>query len=254
MRKRGCAAIVALGGDGTSRAISLAWPDCVLLPISTGTNNVFPFEVEATVAGAAGGLVASGRLPLEDAAHRAKVIRVRCEDGRESVALIDAALLVGDHPGSLLQVDPDKLAAVLLTRAEPGSVGLSPVGGLLLPCGADDEFGVEVRTRPGPHPEATGKTLRVPISPGLYETVGIASAERIELGAPTVWEGPGLLAFDGDREIELREGESATLQVTREGPWVIDPQRALHAAARRGLFLDMGPWHDHRGGGGHSCC
>jgi predicted polyphosphate/ATP-dependent NAD kinase len=47
MREAGCSALVALGGDGTSRAISLVWPDVVLLPLSTGTNNVFPFEVEA---------------------------------------------------------------------------------------------------------------------------------------------------------------------------------------------------------------
>ena len=66
MQKAGCGAIVALGGDGTSRAITQAWRNVVLLPLSTGTNNVFPFEVEATVAGAAAGLIASGRLPLED--------------------------------------------------------------------------------------------------------------------------------------------------------------------------------------------
>lgn len=254
MREQGCRAIVALGGDGTSRAITLAWPEVVLLPLSTGTNNVFPFEVEATVAGAAAGLVASGRLALESAARRAKIVRVRCDDGRTSLALIDAALLVGDHPGSLLQVDPAHLSAVLLSRAEPASVGLSPVGGLLLPCDGDDDFGVEVRARPGAHPEQRGKTLRAPLSPGLYHTVGIESAERVELGATLRWTGPGLLAFDGDREIVLADGESVSLSVVREGPWVIDPTRALRAAAQDGLFLDMGPWHDARSGGGHSCC
>lgn len=264
MRDAGCRAIVALGGDGTSRAISLAWPDVVLLPLSTGTNNVFPFEVEATVAGAAAGLVASGRLDLELAAARAKIVRVEGEDGRETHALIDAAMLVGDHSGSLLQVDPEKLAAILLTRAEPGSVGLSPVGGLIQPCFAEDEFGVEVRTRPGPNPADSGKTLRAPISPGLYETVGIEAVDRVELGATVEWTGPGLLAFDGDREIELEAGERALLSVCREGPWVIDPQRALRAAAERGLFLDLGHWHDHRGSPpssgsdadatGRSCC
>ncbi len=254
LQDRGCAAVVALGGDGTSRAITLAWPEVVLLPLSTGTNNVFPFDVEATVAGAAAGLVASGRLALEVAARRAKIVRVECEDGRRSLALIDAALLVDDHPGSLLQADPEKLAALLLSRAEPASVGLSPVGGLLLPCDADDDFGVDVRTRPGPHPEARGKTLRAPLSPGLYQTVGIESVERVELGSAVCWSGPGLLAFDGDREILLAPGESVRLSVVREGPWVIDPIRSLRIAAEQGLFLDMGPWHDHRSGGSHSCC
>ncbi len=254
MRAAGCTAIVALGGDGTSRAITQAWRDVSLLPLSTGTNNVFPFEVEATIAGAAAGLVASGRLAREEAAQRAKLLEVTCEDGRESLALIDAAFLVNDHPGSLLQVDPRRLGGVLLTRAEPASVGLSPVGGLLMPCGAEDEFAVEVRTRPGPDPEASGKTLRAPLSPGLYETVGIESVERVDLGTAVEWRGPGLLAFDGDREILLDAGDVATLRVRRTGPWVIDPERALRVAAQKGLFLDLGHWHDERGGSGGSCC
>lgn len=254
MQEAGCGAIVALGGDGTSRSIAQAWPDVVLLPLSTGTNNVFPIEVEATIAGAAAGLVAATRLSREDAARRAKRIEVTCDDGSESIALIDTALLVGDHPGSLLQAAPDKLARILLARAEPASVGLSPVGGLLMPCDFDDEFAVEVRTRPTPNPESTGKTLRAPLSPGLYETVGIDSVGRVELGEEIRWTGPGLLAFDGDREIVLESNRGATLRVTRTGPWVIDPKRALRAAATQGLFLDLGEWRDRRGRSSQGCC
>ena len=253
MREEGCGALVVLGGDGTSRAVTQVWRDVVLLPLSTGTNNVFPFHTEATTAGAAAGLIASGRLAREDGAARAKIVEVRCEDGRESLALIDAALLVNDHPGSLLQADPEKLARILLTRAEPASVGLSPVGGLLMPCHAGDDFGVEVRTRPEEHPERTGKSLRAPISPGLYATVGIEGVDRAELDAVLEWTGPGLLAFDGDREIVLEDGERAKLSVTRNGPFVIDPERALVAAAQRGLFVDLGHWHDQRSGA-TGCC
>ncbi len=255
MRDADCGAIVALGGDGTSRAITQVWRNVVLLPLSTGTNNVFPFDVEATVAGAAAGLVASGRLSLEDAASRAKILEVMCEDGRDSLALIDAALLVDDHPGSLLQADPEKLSRVLLTRAEPAAVGLSPVGGLIMPCHSEDEFAVEVRSRPEAHPEKTGKSLRTPISPGLYANVGIEAVERVELGSEVNWTGPGLLAFDGDREIVLGAGEGVVLRVVRNGPWVIDPARAMVAAAQQGLFVDLGHWHDQRSGTkGTGCC
>ncbi|MFP6654266.1 MAG: diacylglycerol kinase family protein [Myxococcota bacterium] len=254
MRDAGCGAIVALGGDGTSRAITQAWRDVVLLPLSTGTNNVFPFEVEPTIAGAAAGLVASGRLDREEAARRAKILEVRCEDGRESIALIDAALLINDHPGSLLQADPERLSRILLTRAEPASVGLSPVGGLLMPCDAEDDFAVEVTTRPGADPSRSGKTVRAPLSPGLYQTVGIEGAKRVELGAEIRWHGAGLLAFDGDREIVLETNQSASLRITRTGPWVIECRRALRAAALKGLFIDMGDWQDTRGRSGGGCC
>ena len=37
-----------LGGDGTSRAFVKGWRDASLLPLSTGTNNVFPRLAEAT--------------------------------------------------------------------------------------------------------------------------------------------------------------------------------------------------------------
>ncbi len=254
MQEAGCEVIVALGGDGTSRSITQAWRDVVLLPLSTGTNNVFPFEIEATVAGAAAGLIASGRLPVEEGARRAKLLEVECENGRRSLALIDAALLIDDHLGSLLQVDPEKLSRILLTRADPASVGLSPVGGLLMPCDFEDDFAVEVHARPGPDPARAGKTLRAPLSPGLYETVGIDSVTRIELDTPVQWTGPGLLAFDGDREIVLEANESVTLCVRRVGPWVVDAKRTLRAAAKRGLFLDLGQWQDTRGRSGHSCC
>ena len=81
MRDAGCGVLLVLGGDGTNRIVAKAWPDATLLPISTGTNNVFPEHVEATLAGAAAGLVASGRVAREEVARRAKLVRVTTEDG-----------------------------------------------------------------------------------------------------------------------------------------------------------------------------
>ena len=135
---------------------------------------------------------------------------------------------------------------------ERGKALLVRVG--IMPCGAEDEFGVEVHTRPESRPELSGKSLRTPISPGLYANVGLEAVERVELDEEVSWTGPGLLAFDGDREIVLAPGERAALRVVRMGPWVIDPSRALLAAARQGLFTDLGHWHDQRSGGAIGCC
>ena len=46
-----CVATLILGGDGTSRAFVKGWREAVMLPLSTGTNNVFPRVAEATIAG-----------------------------------------------------------------------------------------------------------------------------------------------------------------------------------------------------------
>ena len=46
MREAGAGCIIVMGGDGTSRAVAKECGDVPLLPISTGTNNVFPSMVE----------------------------------------------------------------------------------------------------------------------------------------------------------------------------------------------------------------
>lgn len=244
MRAAGCGAVVVLGGDGTNRILARAWPEAFVVPVSTGTNNVFPRMVEATVAGAAAGLVAAGRIDGADVSRPAKQIRLLRDDGTEDIALIDVGLFVDDIVGNLMPVEPAKIRTVVLTRAEPGSVGLSPIGGLLEPAGADDDFGVVVTcTAHG----GGGRPLLVPISPGLYRTVHVTDARRVDLGEPIRVLGPGILAFDGDREIALAEGEAAVLRVERVGPRVIDVDRALRRAAELGLYLDRGPFRDGHG-------
>src|SRR5262245_5353705 len=61
LAERGARCIVTLGGDGTNRAVARGCGDLPLMPISTGTNNVFPIMIEATTAGLAAGLVACGQ-------------------------------------------------------------------------------------------------------------------------------------------------------------------------------------------------
>lgn len=244
MKEAGCGALAVLGGDGTNRIVARAWPEAYVVPISTGTNNVFPRMVEATIAGAAAGLVAAGRIDGAAVARPAKQVRLRRPDGREDIALIDAGLFVDDIVGNLMPVEPAKIRKVVLARAEPAAVGLSPIGGLLEPSGEDDDFGVVV-TCTG-HDDG-GRPLLVPISPGLYRTVHVSEARRVALGEAIPVTGPGVLAFDGDREIALDDGEEVSLRIERAGPNVISVDRALVVAAEQGLYLDRGPFHDGHG-------
>jgi len=252
MKAAGCGALAVLGGDGTNRIVARTWPDAPILPLSTGTNNVFPTMLEATVAGAAAGLVASGRVPLEEAATRAKVVRIEIEGEPDDLALVDAIELVGDKMGSYLPVDPKHMRTLILTTAVPDAVGMSPVGGLLHPTPASADAGLVVQCV---ETCDDGRPLLAPISPGLYRTVHVRDHRPLDLGERVEIRGPSLLAFDGDRERELADGQRATLRVERDGPWVIDAGRALAAAAREGLYLDRKEWQDERSKvGGVGCC
>jgi len=252
LREVGCQVLIVLGGDGTNRAVARAWRDVPLVPLSTGTNNVFPLMVEATAAGAAAGLVASSRIGLEEVASAQKCVHVEIEGGREDLALIDAVRLADDHVGNLMPVDARRVRDLMLARAEPTAVGVSSLGGLTLPCGAADDFGVAIRC--GEHARG-GRPLLAPLSPGLYRTVHVEEVRKVALGEVVAIEGPGVIACDGDRLHPLEAGQGARWSVRRDGPRVIDVARALALGAHAGAFCDRGPWRDaFDAGGGVDCC
>lgn len=233
MREAGCAVVVTLGGDGTNRAFVKGWLDAPLVALSTGTNNVFPRMMEGTVAGAAAGLIASGAIPLEDVATVSKRVRVEVEGGPDDTALIDAVLLGDRFVAARAIWMPHTIRTLVLARAEPAVVGLSALGGLLHPVGAKDDAGLLVEAGEG------GQPLRTPIAPGLFESIPVRGARRLELGEPVEVRGPGVLALDGEREITLRDGQRARMTVLRDGPRVVDVPLALRLAACRGVFRKL---------------
>lgn len=249
MREAGCGALVVLGGDGTSRVVCRAWPDAPLLPLSTGTNNVFPVPLEATAAGAAAGVVASGAAALDHCSRRAKIVRI--EQGDETdLALIDAGLIVGDHLGNVMPFAAESIRRLVLTRAEAASVGMSPIGGLLEPCSSDDEAGVVVDL----DPQADVTPVLAPLSPGLYRQLRVTECRRLPIGEPVALAGPGLVELDGDRTLELEAGQTALATVLREGPRVIDAARALQLGSAAGAFRGRSDEFCARAFHGAGCC
>ncbi len=260
MWEEGCRVFIVLGGDGTSRIVSSEFTDATLLPLSTGTNNVFPYRLEASVAGMAAGLVAAGIVDPNQECLRCKRILVstdrvllpskngpsknglskngsskngasKNDASIEDIALVDAILLENDFMGSLLPFEADNLRTLVLTRAEPASIGMSPIGGYLLPCGHQDDFAVVVEC--GSEAESS---VTVPLSPGLHARVGIRGVRRIEFGEEVQVHGPGILAFDGDRSISLGKQETATLRVMRDGPRIIETEHIMRFAAMNKLL------------------
>lgn len=226
----GCAAVLTLGGDGTNRAFARGWPDAPLLPISTGTNNVFPRLVEATVAGAAAGGLAAGHVTLAEVARRQKAIHVEIESEPSDLALVDAVLTEDRFVGSRALMHGDRLRVAVLSRAEPAAVGITAIGGQLQPVSADEDCALLLEFG------SPGVTVHAPIAPGLYQDIRVRSSRKLSFGELVELEGGGALAFDGERERVLRPGGRATLSVERDGPWVIDVDRVLERAAEEGWF------------------
>jgi predicted polyphosphate/ATP-dependent NAD kinase len=236
MRRRGVAAIVVLGGDGTHRVVAT---HCEVIPVcalSTGTNNVFPELREATVAGLATGLVATGCVATGARdGRREKILDVgRNGDARVDRALVDVAVTSEPWVGARAVWRISDVSDVFVTFARADAVGLSAIAGQLEPVGRDDDHGLHVRLADAREADVV---LHVAVAPGKVVPVGVASYERIEPGRTyRLPRSFGSLALDGEREVELTPDDEVELRLG-EGPVRIDVGWVMAEAARRRLLV-----------------
>ncbi|WP_431873905.1 ATP-NAD kinase family protein [Amycolatopsis sacchari] len=226
----GAGVVVCLGGDGTARVAAAACGDVPLLPLSTGTNNAFPQLREATVAGLAAGLVATGSV---DATRRASVLEVTAGQ-RTELALVDVCGASSPYVGSRALWEPAQLTELYCTFAEPDAIGLSSVAGQLCPSPRDEPGGVALRF--APLPEARW-IVRAPIAPGLVVPVGVRDWRALPVGEPVELAPCGVVAVDGERELELRDAP-ASVRLRADGPRCVDVTAALTEAASRALLTE----------------
>jgi predicted polyphosphate/ATP-dependent NAD kinase len=227
----GARVIVCLGGDGTARVAASAVGDVPLLALSTGTNNVFPVVREATVAGLAAGLVATGMVPPEGTVTRAKLLEVRA-GGRAETALVDVAVSTERHVGARAVWDPATVTQLFCAFAEPDAIGLSSVLGQLRPVARHEPFGVTARLAP----DAERQVL-APIAPGLVVPVGVGEIGRMDPGSEHRIEARvGVIAVDGERELTFEPGDQPAVRLRKDGPWCVDVPAVLAVSARLGLL------------------
>ena len=240
MAEHGARCLLTLGGDGTNRAVAKGSGGVPLLPLSTGTNNVFPVMIEATTAGLAAGLVARG---LADAAiadaPRIEIVR-QAADGAwppadaapDDIALVDAAAYDDSFIAARAVWHGARIRDLVVTRADPGNIGLSSIAAHLVGGDYPPGHGVYARLA------ETGQPVTALIAPGLIETVYVAEhrllapGDTVTLCQDQHW----VMALDGERDLELRPGAAVRLRVNPRGPRVVDPRQAIAVAARAGAF------------------
>jgi len=232
----GARVIVVLGGDGTARVAASATGDVPMLALSTGTNNVFPVVREATVAGLAAGLVATGLVPADGATTRAKLLEVRTV-GRTETALVDVAVSTERHVGARAIWNPATVTQLFCAFAEPDAIGLSSILGQLAPVARHEPYGVIARQS-----SAAPRQVLAPIAPGLVVPVGVADIERMRPGSEHHVEAQaGVIAVDGERELAFEPGEHPLVRLRADGPRCVDVPAVLAASARLGLLKRIRP-------------
>lgn len=241
-RDLGAAAIVTLGGDGTNRVVAKGCGDVPLLPLSTGTNNVFPRMVEGTLAGLAAGLVATGiarnETGLPRVIRRAPRLEVRIDGVAVDSALIDVVSSSQSWIGARALWEPSHLREIVLSRISASVIGVASLGGALFPEACNSCSGAWVAVGDA---TTSPSTVTIPIAPGLLRAVPVADAELLDHDASfTLRGGPCTLAFDGEREIEVQNPNAQiSVRLDPRGPRVIDVDAALAVGAAAGAFITV---------------
>ena len=231
MQALGVDCLVSLGGDGTNRALAKACGAVPLLPLSTGTNNVFPYMLEGTLAGLAAGLVASGAVAASEAVEQRPCLEIEVNGTVADIALVDAVVCDDLFVASRAVWDMSKVRMVIVAQRTAAQIGFMGLAGNLPWAGAPGG-GMVIETDPQAPP------VLAPIAPGLIQRVGVRRyarldfEERVEL--PT---GKGTIALDGEREIVMRPHDSIAVHLRAAGPFVVQPHKALTLAAEQGFFM-----------------
>ena len=124
-----------------------------------------------------------------------------------------------------------------MTFAEPDAIGLSAIAGLLQPVSRHAAHGLRVDLVPA---EMAPFTLAAPIAPGLLASVGVAeSTKSAQESHRLLQRHKGVIALDGEREIEFGPDQQVTLRLDRNGPLTIDVEKVMTLAARDGLLLSQ---------------
>ena len=237
MAEMGVGCLITLGGDGTNRAVAMGTNQIPVVAISTGTNNIFPVMVEGTLAGIAAGLVASGRLGVDDAAVVSKTLHIKVNGQFRELALVDVAISRERYVATRAIWDLGTVYEVFLTRAEPAGIGLSSIGGRLHPLSLGDVGGLRYRLAGRDDGDNPATTVIAPVAPGMVEPASIAQWEMLEEGVPVPLERRYCtIALDGERSLVLTPEDAVEIVLARDGPPVVQVQRALLRASQLGLF------------------
>jgi predicted polyphosphate/ATP-dependent NAD kinase len=225
MRDQGVSCVIVIGGDGTSRVVAKGSGDMPIIPLSTGTNNAFPRFLESTLAGLAAGYYAVRRFERANFSFPTKRLNLYRNGHFEDVALVDVAVCDYQFVGARALWEVERLKELFLTQGMPTNIGMASIGGMVHPIHPREEGGLYLQLG------HEGQSVTAAIAPGLVAMVNIRSHAILQLGkrVPVTYS-PAILALDGERELIVNREELWEIELSWQGPRVLDIEKVMDAA------------------------
>jgi predicted polyphosphate/ATP-dependent NAD kinase len=232
--KMGASCIITLGGDGTNRAVAKACGDVPLIPVSTGTNNVFPLMMEGTMAGMAAVVAERDCEGHYLKANRRKRINIYKNDELVDIALVDAAITNDMFVGARALYDSEALSEIMVTVAKPDCLGMSAIAGSVCPVEETEPHGLYVEMGLDGELETW-----VPMAPGMMKRIRFTKFKKVNPSQRVkISSQEGMIALDGEREVPFKKSDKIEIELSSEGPIVIDIHGSLKAASEEGFFIE----------------
>lgn len=232
MEERKVQCIIALGGDGTSRAVAKSITVTPLISISTGTNNVYPEMLEGTVVGIAAAAVSTRTSNLGQSCRRDKRIEIYKDGKLMDIALVDCVISKQTYIGSRAIWNPADIQRVIVSRANPASIGFSTIVGVKKIVGEEDDFGASINVNEGDN------ELVAPIAAGTMKEIRVDEpvVHPLDEMFSMTMDYKGIMALDGEREIPFRKGQTFQFKITRDGPYRVNIKKTIESAQINGFF------------------
>jgi len=232
MEEKKVQCIIALGGDGTSRAVAKSITVTPLISISTGTNNVYPEMLEGTVVGIAAAAVSTRTSNLGQSCRRDKRIEIYKDGKIVDIALVDCVISKQTYIGSRAIWNTEDIQRVIVSRANPASIGFSTIVGVKKIIGEEDDFGASINVNAGDN------ELVAPIAAGTMKEIRVDEpiVHPLEEMFSMTMDYKGIMALDGERELPFRKGDTFQFKITRDGPYRVNIKKTVESAQMNEFF------------------
>lgn len=230
--EQGADLLIVLGGDGTSRVAAKGIKKIPLLPVSTGTNNVFPEVAEGTAAGMAAAAIASGVVSPQGCTKRCKRIEIYRNGELADIALVDVVFSDFEYSGAKAIWSREDISRVIVTQCHPASIGFSAIPGAKFFVSESVEYGALAECGQG------APNMKVALAAGAVTPIQLLEARKVPLDEKMVYpmKKNGILALDGEREVAYRAGDEVAVMIRKNGPYRVNIRKTLELAIDKGFF------------------
>jgi len=230
MKNLNIACLIVIGGDGTCRLVAETNIDVPIIPVSTGTNNVYPQFWEGTTVGIAASYIALNKHNC--CFPKSKRIEIFMNGEFCNIALVDAVITDIPYVGSKVVSETCNIKEILVSMCSSSSVGFSAIVGTLIDCSEDDDFGYRIKVAD------CGTSVLAPVSPGKIDKISYTDLNKMDINAEYVCtvNYDGTIALDGERTICFRCGDELKFRITRNGPYKVDVKNLLSEAVENKFF------------------